>query len=216
LQQTDYYDAFNFAVTLRCVDTERIVYWGTSFSGGNVIHAAAVDKRIKAAIVQCPAVSGETRSLAFKDRIPALFEDRKRIVEGQERGRVPMIALDRAAAVTGKASVMFPDLHAYEHMHTIPELGAKWENYVTEQTQLHMLLFEAQAVIHRVSPTPIFMVIPGNDVTVKTASQVAAFEKAREPKEMLLLDGAGHFDVYNGDFFEQNIAAQIDFLKKHL
>jgi fermentation-respiration switch protein FrsA (DUF1100 family) len=216
LQQTDYYDAFNFVVTQTCVDVERIVYWGTSFSGGIVIHAAAVDKRIKAAIVQCPSVSGETRSLAFKDRIPALFEDRRRIVEGRERGRVAMIAPDRTSAATGKASVMFPDLHAYEHMHTIPELGAKWENYLTEQTQLHMLLFEAQAVIHRISPTPLLMVIPGSDMTVKTASQLAAFEKAKEPKEILYLEGAGHFDVYSGDYFEQNIAAQIEFLKKHL
>ncbi len=101
-------------------------------------------------------------------------------------------------------------------MYTIPELGVKWENYLTEQTQLHMLLFEAQAVIHRVSPTPLLMVIPGSDVTVKTASQLAAFEKAKEPKEMLYLEGAGHFDVYTGHHFEQNIAAQIEFLKKHV
>ncbi len=114
MQQTDYYDAFNFAVTQPCVDAERIVYWGTSFSGGIVIHAAAVDKRIKAAVVQCPSVSGETRSLAFKDRIPALFEDRRRIVEGQERGRVAMIAPDRTSAATGQAPVMFPDIHAYD------------------------------------------------------------------------------------------------------
>lgn len=88
MQQTDYYDAFNFAITLPGVDPEQIVYWGTSFSGGNVIYAA-VDKRIKAAVVQCPAVSGETRSLAFKDRIPALFADRAQIVAGEPRGRVP-------------------------------------------------------------------------------------------------------------------------------
>jgi dienelactone hydrolase len=84
LQQTDYYDAFNFATTLPDVDPEKMVYWGTSFSGGNVIYAAAVDKRIKAAIVQCPAVSGETRSLAFQDRIPSLFADRARIVAGEK------------------------------------------------------------------------------------------------------------------------------------
>jgi len=111
---------------------------------------------------------------------------------------------------------MFPDLHAFEHMSIIPELGGQWENYVTEQTQLHMLLFEGQAMIHRISPTPLFMVIPGNDVTVKTASQLAAFEKAREPKQMLFLDGAGHFDIYTGDAFEKNIQAQIEFLKQTL
>lgn len=56
-----------------------------------MIHAAAVDKRIKAAIVQCSSVSGETRSLAFQNRIPAFFEDRRRIVKGKERDRVLII-----------------------------------------------------------------------------------------------------------------------------
>jgi len=54
LQQTDYYDTFNFATALPYVDPTQIVYWGTSFSGGNVIYAASVDKHIRAAIVQMP------------------------------------------------------------------------------------------------------------------------------------------------------------------
>lgn len=216
LQQTDYYDAFNFVITLPNVDRDQIVYWGTSFSGGNVIHAAAVDKRIKAAIVQAPAVSGETRSLAFKDRIPQLFDDRARITNGEPGGRVPQIAPDLESAKRGNYPCMFPDLHAYESFAGISELGTTWENYVTEQTQLYMLLFEAQAVIHRVSPTPLLMVVPGNDVTVKTASQLAAFEKAKEPKQLFYIEGAGHFDVYLGETFERNIEVQIEFLRKHL
>ena len=127
-----------------------------------------------------------------------------------------MIASDREAAAKGNAAVMFPDLHAYESMYWIPELETTWENYVTEQTQLNMLLFEGQAMIHRISPTPLFMVIPSNDVTVKTAAQLAAFDKAREPKEKLVIEGAGHFDIYTGDFFEQNIAAQIGWLRNTL
>ncbi|KAH8695378.1 alpha/beta superfamily hydrolase [Talaromyces proteolyticus] len=216
LQQTDYYDAFNFAVTLPGVDPERIVYWGTSFSGGNVIYAAAVDKRIKAAIVQAPAVSGETRSLAFKDRIPALFQDRANIVAGKTRGRVPCVASDLEAAKTGTAPVLFPDLHAYQALNGIYESGGRWENWVTEQTQLHMLEFEAQAMIHRVTPTPLLMVVPGNDRTVRTSSQLEAFGKAREPKQLYVIDGVGHFDIYVGEAFEKNIAVQIEFLRKHV
>lgn len=70
---------------------------------------------------------------------------------------------------------------------------------MTEQTQLHMLRFEPQAFMHRIAPTPFLMVIPGDDVTVKTSSQVEAFGKAREPKQMLFLEGAGHFDIYQGE-----------------
>jgi fermentation-respiration switch protein FrsA (DUF1100 family) len=193
-----------------------MIYWGTSFSGGNVIYAAAVDKRIKAAIVQCPAVSGETRSLAFQDRIPALFADRARIVQGEPEGRVPCIASDSESARSESAPVLFPDLHAYQSFDGIHGCGGRWENWVTQQTQLHMLEFEAQSMIHRITPTPLLMVVPGNDRTVLTSSQLVAFGKAKAPKQLVFLEGAGHFDVYLGEYFERNITAQIEFLRSEV
>ncbi|KOS40463.1 hypothetical protein ACN38_g8707 [Penicillium nordicum] len=215
LQQADYYDAFNFASTFSSVDACCIVYWGTSFSGGNVLYAAAVDKRIKAAIVQCPAVSGETRSLAFKDRIPTLLDNRAYAATGIEPERIPLIAGTMEEAQAGASNVMFPGVHAYEHVRGSYNCGATWENSITTQTQLNMLAFEGQAMIHRISPTPLLMVIPGNDTLVTTSSQLATYGKAREPKQMLYLDGAGHFDIYTGDWFEKNITAQLEFLKRH-
>lgn len=216
LQQTDYYDAFNFAVTKSCVDPQQIVYWGTSFSGGNVIYAAAIDKRIKAAIVQAPAVSGETRSAAFAEQIPLVLEDRARIAAGQAARRVPVIASNREAAVARSEKVMFPGVYEYDETQEQRKSGGQWENYVTSQTQLHMLEFEAQAMIHRVSPTPLLMVVPGKDVLVTTSSQLAAFGKAREPKQLVYLDDAGHFEIYTGDAFDRNIKAQLEFLSRHV
>ncbi|KAJ5111645.1 hypothetical protein N7532_002180 [Penicillium argentinense] len=216
LQQADYYDAFNFATSFPSVDETRVVYWGTSFSGGNVLYAAAVDKRIKAAIVQCPAVSGETRSLAFKDRIPGILKERARITAGSEAERVPLIAEDLEAAQSGTTTAMFPGVHAYEQVRGSYDCGGRWENSVTIQTQLYMLAFEGQSMVHRISPTPLLMVIPGNDILVTTTSQMATYEKAREPKQLLYLDGAGHFDIYSGHWFEQNIKGQIEFLEKWL
>ncbi|KAJ5450512.1 uncharacterized protein N7458_006961 [Penicillium daleae] len=198
LQQADYYDAFNFASTLPCVDSSRIVYWGSSFSG------------------EMFSVSGETRSLAFKDRIPILLEERARIAAGAEPERIPLIADSIEDAEEWKVNVMFPGVHAYKQMLGSFTSGGQWSNDITAQTQLHMLGFEGQAMIHRISPTPLLMVIPGNDILVTTASQLAAFGKAREPKEMLYLDEAGHFDIYTGEWFEKNIAKQLEFLKKYV
>lgn len=42
------------------------------------------------------------------------------------------------------------------------------------------------------------MVVPGNDVIVTTACQLTAYENVREPKQLLYIDGAGHFDIYTG------------------
>jgi hypothetical protein len=82
-------------------------YTGSSFSGGNVIYAAAIDKRIKAAIVQAPAVSGETRSLAFRHRILGLLEDRKRFTSDLGHSTVPLVAPDRESADPPKQTPCF-------------------------------------------------------------------------------------------------------------
>jgi fermentation-respiration switch protein FrsA (DUF1100 family) len=197
------------------IDQSRIVYWGTSFSGGNVIYAAAIDKRIKAAIVQCSSVSGQVRAEAFGDRIVGALEGRVSMSKGQPEPRVPLVASSHAAAIEGHEPVMFPDVQAYDELVPMHDLH-NWTNSLTEVTQLYMALSEPQAVIHRISPTPLLMIVPENDVTVKTTSQLAAFAKAKEPKELAVISGAGHFDIYSGKFFEENIAAQLAFLERIL
>jgi hypothetical protein len=214
-QYTDYYDAFNYACTLPEVDKSRIVYWGSSFSGGNAIYAAAIDRRIKAVIVQCSSVSGQVRAEAFKERISSLLDERILTAEGGADPRIPLIASSREAAVQANEPVMFPDLQAYDELVPMTRLE-NWQNNVTAQTQVYMALSEPQAVIHRISPTPLLMVVPEKDTTVKTSSQLAAFEKAQEPKELVSIKNAGHFDIYSGEAFEENISAQLRFLGRVL
>jgi fermentation-respiration switch protein FrsA (DUF1100 family) len=154
--------------------------------------------------------------LAFKDRIPGILKERARITAGLEPERVPLIAENLKVAQSGTTTAMFPGVHAYEQVRGSYDCGGRWENSVTVQTQLNMLAFEGQGMVHRISPTPLLMVVPGNDILVTTASQMATYEKAREPKQLLYIDGAGHFDIYTGDWFEQNIKGQIEFLGKWL
>jgi hypothetical protein len=155
----------------------------------------------------------ERRDLWHSRIASSLFADRARIVAGEEPTRVACIATDLEAAKAETAPVSFPDLHAYRSFEGIHDCGGLCENWVTQQNQLHMLEFEAQSMIHRIAPTPLLMVVPGNDRTVLTLSQLIAFGKAREPKQLVYLEAAGHFDIYRGDFSERNIEAQIEFLK---
>lgn len=123
------------------MDKSKIVYWDSSFSGGNLVYAAAADHRIRAAIIQAPSVSGETGSEAFKDRIEAAFKDRASIVAGSGPTKVPLMASDQKAAESGVSPAIFPGLNAYEKLVGLHTCGGKWENYITAQTLLHMLEF---------------------------------------------------------------------------
>jgi len=81
-QSRDFSDAFDFVASLEEVDNTKIVYWGTSMSGGAVLHAAALDKRIRAVISQVPFVSGESISALFATMAPlsTLADSRSKLV----------------------------------------------------------------------------------------------------------------------------------------
>jgi fermentation-respiration switch protein FrsA (DUF1100 family) len=69
------------------------------------------------------------------------------------------------------------------------------------------------AYIHRISPTPLLMVVGDRNVTIPTHLQLEGYEKALQPKTLKIVKGAGHFEPYYGPSFEENIAAQVEFLK---
>ncbi|MBK6298427.1 MAG: alpha/beta fold hydrolase [Sphingomonadales bacterium] len=51
-------DAVSFVRTLDGLDGDRIGLWGSSFSGGHVIQAGALDPRIAVSSLQAPFVAG--------------------------------------------------------------------------------------------------------------------------------------------------------------
>lgn len=75
--------------------------------------------------------------------------------------------------------------------------------------------YDPSAWIHRISPTPLLMTIAEGDVLTPADIALAAYSRAREPKELNLLPG-GHFDGYTGKNFERNAGKQVEFLRKTL
>jgi cephalosporin-C deacetylase-like acetyl esterase len=57
-QTNDISDAITYSQTRPEVNPAKIGIWGSSFSGGNVIWVAAVDRRVKAVISQAPLMDG--------------------------------------------------------------------------------------------------------------------------------------------------------------
>src|SRR5262245_35477679 len=57
-QLRGYRDAVSFVRTLPGMDTSRIALWGSSFSGGHVLCAGALDPRVACVVSQAPFISG--------------------------------------------------------------------------------------------------------------------------------------------------------------
>jgi len=224
-QVRDYRHAITWLRQVPEVDPDRIGVWGSSYSGGHVIVLAAIDRRIKAAVGQLPLISGfrNVQALVRSDFMPglraALDADREARFAGKEPGMIPAVAADPL----GPCVMPTPD--SWEWFSKTGETRApSWRNEVTLRSVEMLMEYEPGTYIERVAPTPLCLVVAAGDVLTPTELALSAYERALEPKRLVILPG-GHFDGYlteplgehvNRPSFEQASTAARDFLLEHL
>jgi dienelactone hydrolase len=208
LQIDDWRAAIAFARSLPEVDADRVVAWGTSFSGGHVTVIAAEDKRLAAAISQNPFVDGLWALRAAGPRhVGRLTAAGLRDEWARMRGR----AAHRLAIVgpPGSAAAMAsPDAEpGYSAMF---EPGEPWENWVAGRIALRVGMYRPGRRARAIDCPWLVQVCDGDAVTPAAPALAAA---PRAPHSDVRRYGGGHFDVYRGDGFERAVADQIDFLQ---
>ncbi|KAH7311261.1 alpha/beta superfamily hydrolase [Stachybotrys elegans] len=212
-QGRDYSDAFDYAASLPEVDDCRIIFWGSSMAGGATIYASAFDHRIRATIVQVPFVSGEAQAGLLNKHLPDLYKNRQAIKAGSEHATLQVFPRTSEGARSPDCPALFKDPGMIPCLDYLNNHNLGWEGVVTVNTLLNIYGFEPAAFIHRIAPTPFLMVITDNDAEASTATQLRAYELAREPKRLVILRKAGHFDPYFGITFEKNMKHQLRFLR---
>lgn len=75
--------------------------------------------------------------------------------------------------------------------------------------------YEPHVYAHLISPTPMLMIVAEGDNLAFADLALDAYNRAREPKQLLIIPG-GHFDGYNGPNFEKSAGAQVEFLQRYL
>ena len=214
-QVEDYRHAISFARSLDSVDSDRIGIWGSSYSGGHVLMVGAVDKRVKAVVSQVPLVSGKRT-----------FE---RLVVGTEfPGFLAMLEADREAQFAGAAPIKIPVVvkepgvpcalpgrEGYDFLEEAALTRAPdWINDVTLQSADWMFAWEPADYAELVSPAPLLMIVASHDTLTPTDVSLQTFERALEPKKLVLLPG-GHFDAYV-KLFDRSAPAARDWFLENL
>jgi uncharacterized protein len=74
--------------------------------------------------------------------------------------------------------------------------------------------YEPGTYLPWISPTPLLMMPADNDVLTPTDIAIEGYEKAREPKKLVILSG-GHFDAYV-DGFDVAGPAAVEWFTQHL
>lgn len=215
LQVRDYSDAITFARSLSETDGERIGIWGSSYSGGHVLVVGAIDRRVKCVVAQVPLVSGweNFRRLVRADFLAplqaGLHADRDGRAGGAAPGMIAVVAEDPAAPSalpTGDSVRFFTE--------TAAARAPAWRNEVTLRSIEYGFGYEPGAYIGRISPTPLLMIVGLQDHLTVADLAIAAYERALEPKQLVLLPG-GHFDAYV-EMFEQSAGPATQWFRSHL
>jgi uncharacterized protein len=214
-QVRDYRHAITYAQTRPEVDAGRIGVWGSSYSGAHVLVLGAIDKRVRCVACQVPLVSGmgNIQRLVRQDFLApnraAMEADRAARYRGEPPAMVPVVDPDPLAV----SALPTPDSWAWFN-ETGKDRAPAWRNEVTLRTVEMLMEYEPSAYIERISPTPLLMVVAAGDHLTPTDLALAAYQRAREPKRLVLLPG-GHFDAYVKDFDTASGAAR-DWFLEHL
>ena len=214
LQMRDYRHAITFAMTLPGVNPEKIGAWGTSLSGGHVLMLAALDRRVRCVVAQVPTISGGAGSLrrTRADQMAASrtrFDgDRKNRFAGKPPGTIPLVAEDpMTACFNGGAD-------AWAFFQESLKVAPARKNEVTLRSAEMLREYEPGSYIERISPTPLLMIVGNRDVLTATDLALQAYNRALEPKKLVLFEG-GHYDPYVNLFAISSGAAR-DWFVTHL
>jgi uncharacterized protein len=213
-QRADYREAVAAARTLPDVDPERIVLWGTSYSGGHVVAVAAGDRRIAAAISLTPAMDGAAALVALARhagpwRIARLvghgLRDLGRAMTGRRPHHLPLAGepgsmsfINAPGALAGYRAVA----------------GPTWRNEACARAVLEVALNRPVRFARRLR-SPLLVQIGENDAVAPpgAAHRAAALTGPGAETKTYPVD---HFDVYDGVWQRHALADQIAFLSSRL
>jgi uncharacterized protein len=212
-QHEDYRNAISWVSLQKEVDANRIGIWGTSYSGAHVLQIAAYDRRVRAVVSQVPGMDSwelvrrNVPGSEWDGMFTWLASDR---LERYKSGKVNYIPV-----VAEKGPSSLPQKESYEWFTRAAKLAPRWQNQVTVETLEKSLELNPAANIHHISPTPLLMLVASDDIITPTDQALAAFDRALQPKQLVLVKGR-HFDAYDGAKHQEFAQPAVEWFKRYL
>ncbi|CAN5449534.1 alpha/beta hydrolase [soil metagenome] len=191
------------------IDAERVVLWGSSYSGGHVVAVAAGDPRVAAVISQGAAMDGlaavvEIVKYAGVRQLLRLTGHALRGVVQRDYS-IPIVAAPgELAAITSHDG-----LSGYEII-----MGPTFENRMLARGILPILVNRPVASASKLH-MPLMLVVAAADTIAPPSAVERVAAKASGRVEVKRFD-VGHFEIYRGEVFEMSVTAQVAFLESVL
>ncbi|MGH8445708.1 MAG: alpha/beta hydrolase [Solimonas sp.] len=213
-QLADWDAAIAYARSLPGVDADRIALWGSSFSGGHVIVAAARDGRVAAVSAQGPMMDGRAAVLNLlryggAGAVLKLSAAGLRDQVGAWLGRAPFYV--PLVAAPGHTAAMASEDAEAGYRAIVP---SGWRNEMSARMALYLALYRPITSAGRIS-CPVLLGVCLRDTVAPASAALALARKLGSRAELKTYD-FGHFDIYVGDGYARSSADQLAFFKRVL
>jgi fermentation-respiration switch protein FrsA (DUF1100 family)/alkylhydroperoxidase/carboxymuconolactone decarboxylase family protein YurZ len=214
----DYSAAVDFLSNYTSVDKNRIGVIGICGGGCYAVSAAAIDHRIKAVATVSMYDLGRARRQALGDVIT--YEQRMKILDeiGEQRTR-------EYAGATRRDNLGVPDKLSPTDTENTREF---YDYYRTPRGQhphtatnysftsvAPMMNFFPFVQIETISPRPLLFIVGERAVSAYFSED--AYSKAAEPKELFVVPGASHVDLYDRpEYMKISLPKMDSFFKEYL
>lgn len=219
-QIEDYHNAISYAETRSELDSGRIGIWGISYSGGHALIVGATDPRVRCIVSNIPVVDGYLNmkqvhsAVAFRELEQLILDDRRRRLEKDEHGYLPMSSETPAQELS---TWPFPEVTSgFRHLKAT--VAPNHEHRTTIASLEMLMRYDVKPFLPRILDKPVFMgIAEGDDITL-WQEEMAVFNLIPNPvKRMFLCRDATHMTLYS-DMSRLELLAQEGkkFLVEHL
>jgi pimeloyl-ACP methyl ester carboxylesterase len=210
-EHQDYEAALTYVRGLDWVDGDRVALFGSSFSGGHVLAVGARDGRVAAIVSQCPFTDGLATlpKLGIANAVKGVaagLRDQFRAWLSRAPYYMPAVGEPGTFAAMATADSK-PGFEALLPPDTL------WENRVAARILLRVGSYRPGRRAPFIS-CPLLVCVCDQDSLTPAERTVQLVAKA--PRAEIKRFPIGHFEIYVGEWWERAVAAQTDFLGRHL
>lgn len=198
----DIRSAVDFLVTLAYVDEDAIGLLGICAGGGYAIAAALIERRFKAVgTVVASDIGSAFRRMqpqadAVEQMLVAVGKQRTAEARGEAQKRVPWLP---SAAEAKAAGLKDPSLlNAIDYYDTSRGRSSHRTNLRLLTSDALLLSFDAFHLVGELLVQPLHVIVGGKlGTTFSHEAGKALWERARNRKDFIVIDGADHYDMYD-------------------
>jgi len=210
-QARDYRRAIDWVERRRGVDRDKLVVWGSSYSGGEVLVVGALDERVAAVIANVP-FAGLPNSDYDSDSFPlmvAAFDER-----ADDSTLFGPMKVVNDPSDSEELRVFLPQPESTEWFLTAGrQPRSRWRNRIWLAGVVGSTPPFDPGMAVRHLRKPLLMTVATNDNLAATELALATFERAGQPKELVMIDGH-HFTPYSDPAFADVATSMIAFLRR--